>query len=207
MLPINLFCGFYVLYLETRSNKRDSKTKNEQDARTKIMELNNKTTNPNQTLEAVITAELSAMYRYACYRLGERDAAQEVIQELYLKLHSKPTSEIRNLRCYIYRALSNACSQALRERRKICFIDIDSLSDLTADDLHPADFAQEQALISRLLAALPDEQSEVIRLHLHGECTFAEIADILETPLATVKSRYRYGIEHLRQELQKQHFI
>ena len=27
LLPINLFCGFYVLYLETRSNKRDSKTK------------------------------------------------------------------------------------------------------------------------------------------------------------------------------------
>ena len=171
------------------------------------MEINNKTTNPNQTLEAVITAELSAMYRYACYRLGERDAAQEVIQELYLKLHSKPTSEIRNLRCYIYRSLSNACSQALRERRKVCFIDIDSLSNLTADDLHPADFAQEQALISRLLAALPHEQSEVIRLHLHGECTFADIADILETPLATVKSRYRYGIEHLRQELQKQNLL
>ena len=41
---------------------------------------------------------------------------------------------------------------------------------------------QEQALISRLLTALPDEQSEVIRLHLHGECTFAEIAEILEAP-------------------------
>ena len=166
------------------------------------MELNNKTTNPNQTLEAVITAELSAMYRYACYRLGERDAAQEVIQELYLKLHSKPLNDVRNLRCYIYRALSNACSQALRERRKICFIDIDSLSDLTADDLHPADFAQEQTLISRLLAALPDEQSEVIRLHLHGDCTFAEVAEILDLPLPTVKSRYRYGIEHLRKGLQ-----
>ncbi|MBQ5876157.1 MAG: hypothetical protein IIW60_09865, partial [Alistipes sp.] len=78
---------------------------------------------------------------------------------------------------------------------------------LTADDLHPADFAQEQTLISRLLAALPHEQSEVIRLHLHGECTFAEIADILDEPLPTVKSRYRYGIEHLRKELQKQNFI
>ena len=37
--------------------------------------------------EAIITAELQSLYRYACYRLGEREAAQDVIQELYLKLH------------------------------------------------------------------------------------------------------------------------
>ena len=170
------------------------------------MELNNKTTNPNQTLEAVITAELSAMYRYACYRLGQRDAAREVIQELYIKLHSKPLNDVRNLRCYIYRALSNACSQHLRESKRFCHIEISTLADLSVEELSPTDFEQEQTLISRLLAALPNEQSEVIRLHLHGECTFAEVAEILETPLATVKSRYRYGIEHLRKELQKLNF-
>jgi RNA polymerase sigma-70 factor (ECF subfamily) len=78
---------------------------------------------------------------------------------------------------------------------------------LHAEDITPSDFEQEQALIARLLAALPDNQSEVIRLHLHGECTFTEIAEILDEPLPTVKSRYRYGIEHLRKELQKQNIL
>ena len=82
-----------------------------------------------------------------------------------------------------------------------------SLKDLQAEDISPTNFEQEQALIARLLAALPDEQSEVIRLHLHGECTFAEIAEILEIPIPTAKSRYRYGIEHLRKELQKQNLF
>ena len=157
--------------------------------------------------EAIITAELQSLYRYACYRLGEREAAQDVIQELYLKLHERELGEVKNVRCYLYRALSNCCTQQLRERRKVEYVDVTALRDLQAEDITPTNFEQEQALIARLLAALPDEQSEVIRLHLHGECTFAEIAEILDIPQPTAKSRYRYGIEHLRKELQKQNIL
>ena len=56
-------------------------------------------------VEAVFTEELQSLYRYACYRLGEREAAQDVIQELYLKLHRQGLGEVRNVRCYLYRAL------------------------------------------------------------------------------------------------------
>ena len=157
--------------------------------------------------EAIITAELQSLYRYACYRLGEREAAQDVIQELYLKLHERELGEVKNVRCYLYRALSNCCTQQLRERRKVEYVDVTALRDLQTEDITPTNFEQEQALIVRLLAALPDEQSEVIRLHLHGECTFAEIAEILDIPQPTAKSRYRYGIEHLRKELQKQNLF
>ena len=157
--------------------------------------------------EAVFTTELQSLYRYACYRLGEREAAQDVIQELYLKLHKRKLDEVKNLRCYLYRALSNCCTQQLRERRKVEYVDVAALRDLQAEDITPSNFEQERTMIARLLAALPDEQSEIIRLHLHGECTFVEIAEILEIPLPTAKSRYRYGIEHLRKELQKQNIL
>ena len=158
-------------------------------------------------VEAVFTAELQSLYRYACYRLGGREVAQDVIQELYLKLHKRGLGRVKNARCYLYRALSNSCTQLMRERRRIEYVDVTSLRDLKTDDIAPSDFEQEQALIARLLATLPDEQSEVIRLHLHGECTFTEVAEILDIPLPTVKSRYRYGIEHLRKELQKQNLF
>ena len=157
--------------------------------------------------EAAFTTELQSLYRYACYRLGEREAAKDIIQELYLKLHQRRAGEIKNMRCYLYRALANCCTQHARDKKRLEFVDLSSLSELRADDIVPESFEQEQALISRLLAALPDEQSEVIRLHLHGECTFAEIAEILEIPLPTAKSRYRYGIDHLRNELHRQGVI
>ena len=157
--------------------------------------------------QAIFTAELQSLYRYACYRLGECEMAKDVIQELYIKLYNSKLSNIQNLRCYLYRALSNSCTDHLRQSRKIEYIDISSLKDLQADDIAPTNFEQEQALMARLLAALPDEQSEVIRLHLHAGCTFAEIAEILDIPLPTAKSRYRYAVEHLRKELQKQNLF
>ena len=109
--------------------------------------------------EAIITAELPSLYRYACYRLGEREVAQDVIQELYLKLHQQNLSEVRNMRYYLYRALSNSCTQLLRERKRVEFVDVTSLQKLQVEELEPSKFEQEQALIAKLLATIPDEQS------------------------------------------------
>lgn len=157
-----------------------------------------------EELEALITAEIQALHRYACYRLGSKDEAEDVIQELYLKLRSQPAGKIANLKHYLFRALTNACTQRLRNQRKINFVDITQLSDLSSNDLEAVSFEQEQVLIERLLATIPEEQSEVIRLHLHAGCQFQEVADIMQIPLPTAKSRYRYGIEHLREAMRRE---
>lgn len=46
---------------------------------------------------------------------------------------------------------------------------------------------------------LPEIYREVITLKVWGELTFAEIADVLKLSPNTAASRYRYGIDHLRQ--------
>ncbi|MBR5106289.1 MAG: hypothetical protein IKU93_07655, partial [Alistipes sp.] len=76
-----------------------------------------------------------------------------------------------------------------------------------SDDLAPKDFEQEFRLIERLMALLPDEQSEVIRLRIYGGRQFDEIASICNIPLTTAKSRFRYGIDKLREALEKHGLI
>lgn len=46
--------------------------------------------------------------------------------------------------------------------------------------------------IDSLLGSLP-EQADVIRLHTFGSLHFTEIAEVLDCPVTTVKSRFRYG--------------
>jgi RNA polymerase sigma-70 factor (ECF subfamily) len=53
-------------------------------------------------------------------------------------------------------------------------------------------------LLSSALAGLPDEQREVIVLHIHGQMRFRIIAKSLGISVNTVKGRYRYGIRKLR---------
>ena len=67
----------------------------------------------------------------------------------------------------------------------------------------PSDEREEQEefeRINRLLSLLPEAQSEVIRLHIHANLKFTEIAEMLEQPVTTIKSRFTSGIEKLRQK-------
>jgi RNA polymerase sigma-70 factor (ECF subfamily) len=58
--------------------------------------------------------------------------------------------------------------------------------------------SEELRLLSSALAELPDEQREVIVLHIHGQMRFRIIAKSLGISVNTVKGRYRYGIRKLR---------
>ena len=45
---------------------------------------------------------------------------------------------------------------------------------------------------------IPSEQAEIVRLHCTDGLTFRQIAEVLDMPEATVKSRYRYAIDKIR---------
>ena len=69
-------------------------------------------------------------------------------------------------------------------------------------DFEPSDgriLSDERSrLVTRALARLPEEQREVIALHLNGQLKLREIARLQNVPLTTVRGRYRHGIDRLR---------
>ena len=155
-------------------------------------------------LAQLIQSERDHLFRYACYRLGSAAEAEDTLQDLYLRLSKHPSriADIDELQDYVFRSLSNSCISRLRSHRKFTSLDtLDTLDTLSSDDLAPKDFEQEFRLIERLMTLLPDEQSEVIRLRIYGERKFSEIAAICNIPLTTAKSRFRYGIDKLREAL------
>ena len=62
------------------------------------------------------------------------------------------------------------------------------------------DFAAELNL-RHALWELPEDQREVTILHIWGELTFAQIAEVLSISLNTAASRYRYALAKLREAL------
>ena len=55
--------------------------------------------------------------------------------------------------------------------------------------------------LAEALARLPDKQRTVIVLKVYEEMTFADIAAVLRISANTAASRYRYGVEKLRQQM------
>ena len=66
---------------------------------------------------------------------------------------------------------------------------------------------KDYARVTMVLATLPDEQAEVIRLRIYAEKSFVEIAAILALPLSTVKSRFIYGLKKMRMKIDRNEFL
>jgi len=59
----------------------------------------------------------------------------------------------------------------------------------------------EAQTVRRAMETLPADQCQVIELAYFGGFTHTEIADMLETPVGTVKGRMRLGLKKLRDRL------
>lgn len=161
----------------------------------KIFSINNRHTE----MERLISAERPRLLQYACYRLGGMADAEDAVQDTLASLHQRMQEKefsISNLSAYLYRSLSNRCVTYLRENNRLHLVPLDCQTDPA--DIKSEDFEQEYLRISQLLAEIPDEQAEVIRLRFYGDKTFKEIAQILDEPTTTVKSRFVYGLEKIK---------
>ncbi|MBE6305616.1 MAG: RNA polymerase sigma factor [Bacteroidales bacterium] len=154
----------------------------------------------------IMEEEKEHLFRYVCYRIGNINEVEDILQDLFIKLCSTK-GDIENMRSYLYRSLLNNCNSRLKEKQRFQLDFVDNLENIEIEELAPTNFEEEFVVINKLLLTLPDEQSEIIRLKIHAAKTFREISEILHIPLTTAKSRYKYGIDKLREGLKKECLI
>jgi RNA polymerase sigma-70 factor (ECF subfamily) len=160
-------------------------------------------------------AALSTIYqRHAdtCYALArrvvnDRTLAEEVVQELFVRLWRAPERfdpDRGSLRSFLLaqvhgRAVDLLRSEVARRGREAR----DAERMLTSeDDLERAvlDLTEAEAVRSAL-ATLSEGERQAIELAYFGGHTYREVATLLEQPEGTVKSRIRSGLLRLRAEL------
>jgi RNA polymerase sigma-70 factor (ECF subfamily) len=154
--------------------------------------------------EATLT-RLHADYAVSAYRFAwsvtkDESLAQEVVQELFLKLarDAAVISHAQSERAIIFTLTRNLALDALR-RRSTREDALQRFADESPGWFLPAaDTEETRDQITTALAALPEEQRSVIHLHVWEELSFREIGELLGLPTQTVASRYRYGLEKLR---------
>jgi RNA polymerase sigma-70 factor, ECF subfamily len=160
-------------------------------------------------LEAFIDKHKDRLVNHAFYRLGNLQDAEDVVQDVFVKLFTIETSKanIGSLIGYAWRMVVNACTDEIRRGKgnKI------SLDEANAVDLSLQDNKESEMIIredfiriNKLLGVLPVEQSEVLRFRFSDGLTFNEIAVVLELPVSTVKSRFKYGLNKMKTQFLNQ---
>jgi RNA polymerase sigma-70 factor, ECF subfamily len=148
------------------------------------------------------TAEIEDLYRqhgaalllFASAISGDRGRAQDAVHQVFLKaIENGSVSEAINKKAYLFACVRNAVLNEAKLQDRNMPLDINSAWFSPPD----RDYAGEQNL-RRALGDLPDDQREVIVLHVWGELTFSEIGDLLSVSSNTAASRYRYALAKLR---------
>lgn len=146
--------------------------------------------------------------RVAMRYVRDHNMALDVLQETFCYLLRKLppagdgldlTSQLTTL---LYPVAKNSAISMLRKSNRF-----PSDADRKPDDLR-APVAQDGGDIGSLLAALSHERREVIQLRFVDDLSLQEIAEALQIPLGTVKSRLHLAIKQLRNspEIEKNHF-
>lgn len=151
----------------------------------------------------LVARHQSAMFRYARSRLGSRTLAEDAVQEAFLAAfrgrHTYDAS--RPFRAWLWTILANTCSRLAKKRAERATTAFaappEEWVDPGASALAALERQDERRQLAELLAQLPDEQADAIRMRFFGELSFDEIAAVLSCSAATIKSRVRYGLEKL----------
>jgi RNA polymerase sigma-70 factor (ECF subfamily) len=146
--------------------------------------------------------------------LGREEDARDATQETFL-------AAFRNLRgfrgeakvsSWLHRIAVNQCLTRHRRsnvRSELPLEDEHETSassfatPLTHSPVHVAEGRQEIAAVRRAVNSLPIELRQVVVMKEFEELTFREIADALDLPLSTVKSRLYTALKQLQMRLQK----
>ena len=147
----------------------------------------------------VIKENLDGLIRFAFFRLGDMPKAEDVVQEAILRILENPPSLIKagSLKAYLFKIVYNLCQDSIRVEqhyKKIPIESIEEQEDKTEEILD----AEEAKRIFDLLKDLPEKESEVIRMNVIDQLSFAEISRILNIPESTVKYRYKCGMKKMR---------
>lgn len=128
---------------------------------------------------------------------GDRDDALDVMQESLAELFQKfPGFVLRStLRAYLYPVIKHRCISLFRRQRKVVRLD-EHLAGHELPDLRWEPPAAGE--FERLIQDLPPGHAEVVRLRFALDFSLDEIAQALDLPLGTVKSRLHHALARLR---------
>ena len=156
-------------------------------------------------LERLYDEHSQALFAFLLNFTRSEADTRDLLQEIFVKLARQPglLKAARDERAFLIRLAHNAAIDLMRRRgtREKNYSQLARESESVFADSDNPDEAEFRKALSEALAELPMEQRSVVHLKLWEGLTFDAIADALEIPPNTAASRFRYGLDKLRERL------
>ena len=175
-----------------------------------------------RAFEILLSRHERPVFHYILRSCGRQEVAEELLQEVFIRVvrSASKYKQTAKFTTWLYTIARNICIDRARKARKRQELSLDqsvgggdggddggrSFTDLLVDEeAHAGDSRYEREIFRRRLKealdALPEEQREVFLLKEVSGLKFREIAEVVDAPVPTVKSRMRYALQALRGHL------
>lgn len=160
---------------------------------------------PAEEVEALLDAHQGALIRYAYRMLRDRELAEDMVQEAFLRYVRKPLSygEPRQRVAWLYRVTHNLCVDWLkRETKRTEIYDRIRRQPPASNDGSDIIALDRWQYIEGLLDRLSDKQKEVIVLFFQEGLSYKEIAEVTGYSMSNVGMLLHRGLKKLRAALE-----
>ena len=166
----------------------------------------------SQALELLIQRYLPAIFNFVFGYLKNRDEAEEVTQEVFVKVW-KNLSAFRpglKFKPWLYAIAKNGALDRLKKKRPLTFSELErlenysvaeTLADTAPSALATLGQAENFEMLQLALEGLPQNYRATLDLRYNQDLKFREIAELLKQPLDTVKTWHRRGLRQLKKLL------
>lgn len=137
----------------------------------------------------------AALVLFATSFTGDRSRGQDAVHHVFAKLiETGDLARAADKKAYLFASVRNAVLNEVKVQRRSVSLE----PECAWFDPPERDYAAEERL-RRVLSELPEEQREITILHIWGDLTFSQVAEVLKINANTAASRYRYALEKLRE--------
>ena len=158
-----------------------------------------------QDLRLIYEQYYDELIKYLYYRSGIMDLAEDIVQELFVKLWEKrDLIKKETLKSFLYTMASNMMMNHFK-RRKVMYNHQNQISkDQITEYKSPHFILEEKEFenkLNKIISALPDGYREVFLMHRIDEFTYQEIAIRLNIGVKAVEKRMSKSIKIIKEQL------
>jgi len=165
----------------------------------------------SQDFDAIVDRCQRSVFTYARYFLNDRESAEDLTQEVFLKLWNHwSTIDFDRVDAWLMRVTRNACYDTLRQRRtankhvsQLPDAALEAKPDREPGPAERAEAADVRRLFRRGLNQLSEPLRSVLVLREVLGYKYEEMAEALEIPLNTVRVYLHRGRKRLREQMKE----
>lgn len=163
----------------------------------------NKPMEEKPSLRQVFEAEESPLLRYAHGLVGQREIAEDLVQDAFIKLHAH-WEEVTHPRAWLFRCIRNLALSHIRDHRREVHMDTDREWDSGTPDPEQA-LGKLEAIgtLQLLVAELHEDDRALIALKYHEGLKYDQISQRTGLSVGNVGYKLHHALKNLADSLRR----